>query len=94
VGEISEASRQQTTGVSQINQAINEMDSGTQKLAANSEELAAAAASVVSETNRLGEAVAKLNYIVEGNKEPMRSKSAANDDSDDDIGSAPMLPVS
>ncbi len=66
IAEISEASLQQTEGISQINSATNEMDNGIQLLAANSEELAAAAEAVVNETGELTKAVNDLNKIVEG----------------------------
>ncbi|NOX25992.1 MAG: hypothetical protein GXP59_07775 [Deltaproteobacteria bacterium] len=82
VGEISEASQQQTEGISQINRAVNDMDSGTQKLAANSEELAVAAESMANETNRLRESVARLNQIVEGHKKQELGEIAAGGDDD------------
>ncbi len=66
IAEISEASIQQTEGISQINSATNEMDNGIQRLAANSEELADAAEAVVNETGELTKTVIDLNEIIEG----------------------------
>ena len=48
--EISTASHEQAQGITQINKAVSEMDGGTQTLAANSEELAAASEAVMSQT--------------------------------------------
>jgi hypothetical protein len=66
VEEISVASQQQTEGILQINTAISDIDSGVQKLAASSGELAAASESVVKETEDLKNVVVELNEIVEG----------------------------
>lgn len=66
IAEISEASLQQTEGISQINSATNDMDNGIQRLAANSEELAAAAEAVVNETGELTKTVNDLNEIIAG----------------------------
>jgi methyl-accepting chemotaxis protein len=41
MGEISEASREQSQGIDQINRAISEMNGVTQRNAASAEELAA-----------------------------------------------------
>ena len=42
MGEISDASREQSQGIDQINRAVSEMNSMTQRNAASAEELASA----------------------------------------------------
>ncbi len=66
VAEISEASHQQSAGVSQISLAVSKMDNGIQELAANAEELAAASESLVDETGELRSSLSELHEIVEG----------------------------
>ena len=63
MGEITEASREQSQGIDQINQAITEMDNVTQQNAALVEEAAAAAGSLQEQAANLAEAVSifKLN---------------------------------
>ncbi len=63
MGDISSASREQTMGIEQINNAIAQMDQVTQQNAALVEEAAAAAASMQSQTSNLANVVAvfKLN---------------------------------
>ena len=57
VSDISEASREQTSGIDQVNQAIMQMDSGTQQNAALVEEAAAAAQSLQTQAAKLAEVV-------------------------------------
>ncbi|MDH4321279.1 MAG: methyl-accepting chemotaxis protein [Desulfobulbaceae bacterium] len=64
--EISTASREQTQGIVQINRAVGEMDTGTQQLAANSEELAAASEAVLGQTMVLRQIIVELTEMVEG----------------------------
>jgi methyl-accepting chemotaxis protein len=58
MGEISVASTEQSTGVSQVVQAVTQMDQVTQQNAALVEEMAAAAASLNSQAQDLVETVA------------------------------------
>ncbi|NYT35517.1 HAMP domain-containing protein [Allopusillimonas soli] len=58
MGEISSASREQSDGIGQVNQAVTEMDSVVQQNAALVEEAAAAAGSLQAQAARLSEAVA------------------------------------
>jgi methyl-accepting chemotaxis protein len=58
MGDISSASREQEGGITQINQAITEMDSVTQQNAALVEEAAGAAGSLQEEADRLAQMVA------------------------------------
>ncbi len=57
MGEVTTASREQTAGIDQVNQAVNHMDSVTQQNAALVEEAAAAAQSLSSQAKALVEAV-------------------------------------
>jgi methyl-accepting chemotaxis protein len=58
MGEISAASNEQSAGVSQVGEAVNQMDKVTQQNAALVEESAAAAASLEQQARQLVEAVA------------------------------------
>jgi len=58
MGEISAASREQSTGVAQVGQAVSQMDQVTQQNAALVEESAAAAESLKSQAEQLVRAVA------------------------------------
>jgi hypothetical protein len=57
MGEISSASSEQSAGVSQVGEAITQMDQATQQNAALVEESAAAAASLKTQAQQLVEAV-------------------------------------
>ncbi|WP_246792666.1 methyl-accepting chemotaxis protein [Burkholderia perseverans] len=57
MSDISASSHEQSTGIGQVNQAVNQMDEMTQQNAALVEEAAAAAASLHQQTQRLKEAV-------------------------------------
>ncbi len=57
MGEIASASREQSDGIEQVNQAIGQMDQVTQQNAALVEEAAAAAASMQDQAATLAEAV-------------------------------------
>jgi methyl-accepting chemotaxis protein len=61
VGAIVEASREQSTGLKEINIAVNTMDQGTQKNAAMVEETSAAAHSLAREAERLFELIGQFN---------------------------------
>lgn len=56
--EISEASDEQFSGISEVNRAVSQMDEVTQQNAALVEEAAAAAASLQSQADQLAAAVA------------------------------------
>ncbi|XGC82390.1 methyl-accepting chemotaxis protein [Bdellovibrio bacteriovorus] len=64
--EISAASLEQTTGISQISKAMNQLDQGAQSNAASSEEVAASAEEINSQTQMMQKMVEKLNQMVEG----------------------------
>ena len=61
VGAIVEASREQSTGLKEINIAVNTMDQGTQQNAAMVEETSAAAHSLAREAERLFELIGQFN---------------------------------
>ncbi len=60
MSEISDASRQQATGIEQVNIAVSRMDEMTQRNAALVEEAAAAAESLHAQAERLAQAVAQF----------------------------------
>ena len=66
IDEIAQASHQQAEGITQINQAIAQMDGGVQKLAANSEELAAASQAIEEQLQNLYVGVEDLRLLVKG----------------------------
>ncbi len=72
IGEIATASHEQTQGISQINLGITEMDGGTQRLAANSEETAAASETVLSQTMMARGNIQELNRLLHGGAEEGR----------------------
>jgi len=57
MGEISAASKEQSSGVSQVGEAVTQMDQATQQNAALVEEMAAAASSMRSQANDLVQAI-------------------------------------
>lgn len=58
VGEIAAAAREQAAGIDQVNDAVSQMDQGTQQNAALVEESAAAAKSLENQANQLQQSVA------------------------------------
>ena len=66
LGEISTASREQSKGIAQINQAIVQMDTVTQTNAASSEESAAAAEELNAQAEAMIDIVMTLRSLVEG----------------------------
>lgn len=61
VGEIAAASREQATGIEQVNQAITQMDQVTQSNASQTEELSSTAESLSAQARYLQEVVAQFN---------------------------------
>jgi methyl-accepting chemotaxis protein len=66
MGEISAASNEQSLGVSQVGQAVSQMDQSTQQNAALVEEMAAAASALKSQANDLVDVVAVFKLGSEG----------------------------
>jgi methyl-accepting chemotaxis protein len=75
IGEISAASSDQSSGVRQVSEAVNNMDRTTQQNAALVEEMAAAAASLKNEAEELVESVAvfKMGTSEESNRTPQQA---------------------
>jgi methyl-accepting chemotaxis protein len=68
IGEISNASSEQTNGIGRVNQAVAEMDRVTQDNAANAEESASAAVELETQAERMEGILAELITLV-GTKE-------------------------
>ena len=66
MGAISAASREQSHGVSQVNEAVTQMDQATQQNAALVEEMAAAASSLNTQASELVEVVAAFRINGDG----------------------------
>ncbi|MBA3014999.1 MAG: chemotaxis protein [Proteobacteria bacterium] len=66
LSEISDASKEQSQGLSQINLAISQMDSVTQQNAASSEESAAAAEELSSQAASMIDTVIDLRSLIDG----------------------------
>ena len=66
VAEIANASGEQSTGISQVTDAVVSMDKVTQGNAANAEETSAAAAQLNSQTVALNDAISSLRQLIGG----------------------------
>lgn len=77
VAEISEASREQSEGIGQVNTAISEMDKIVQRNAANAEESASASEELNAQAEVLREYVGDLVKLVTGQKEHGIKQSTA-----------------
>ena len=66
VAEITEASKEQSNGIDQVNLAITEMDKVVQQSAANSEESASAAEEMNAQAEQLNSYVGDLVMMVTG----------------------------
>jgi methyl-accepting chemotaxis protein len=67
---IATSAREQSTGLAEVNTAVNQMDQVTQRNAAMVEETNAASASLASEAGRLHELISQFNFGGEDNKVP------------------------
>jgi methyl-accepting chemotaxis protein len=76
VAEIAVASKEQSTGIAQVNQAMSQMDKVTQGNAASAEESAAAAEELHAQASFLREAVEELQGLVHGQKEQAKLSTA------------------
>ena len=61
VAEIAAASREQSSGIDQVNRAVTQMDETTQQNAALVEEAAAASQTIVEQAQALNAAIARYN---------------------------------
>ncbi len=91
MGEISAASREQSTGVGQVGEAVTQMDQVTQQNAALVEEMAAAANSLQGQAQELVRSVAVFRVGDEG-REPVRQRSAAGASAQAALSPATPLP--
>ncbi|PAW79590.1 MAG: hypothetical protein B9S32_03370 [Verrucomicrobia bacterium Tous-C9LFEB] len=66
VAEIASASKEQSTGITQVNVAVSQMDKVTQNNAASAEETAAAAEELNAQSEELRSAVKELQFMVGG----------------------------
>ncbi|TVR46545.1 MAG: methyl-accepting chemotaxis protein [Planctomycetota bacterium] len=66
IGEVSNASSEQSRGIDQINQAMAQMDQVTQSNAANAEESASASEELQAQAGELQSMVAQLNRLMRG----------------------------
>ena len=79
VMEISAAAREQSVGVSQINQAIQQLDQVTQSNAGASNELSATAVQLASEASRLNERASYFQIHAKGDAPaPVARRGAAD----------------
>ncbi|MFZ5774062.1 MAG: methyl-accepting chemotaxis protein [Thermodesulfobacteriota bacterium] len=72
VGEITQASTEQVTGIDQVNTAISEVDSVVQQSAASAEEAAAASEELNGQAEQMKEYVAELVVLINGEQGPGR----------------------
>jgi len=73
IADIAASAQEQSTGLEQVNTAVNEMDQVTQKNAAMVEEMTAAAHGLAGETEELGQLVARYR-IRESKEDPLRAE--------------------
>ena len=71
VAEIAAASREQTSGIEQINRAVSDMDKVTQQNAANAEESAASARELEAMAARMHEVAAMLDALISAASPPL-----------------------
>ena len=71
VSEITEASKEQSSGIEQVNIAISEMDKVVQQNAANAEESASASEEMNAQAEQLKDFVGELVMMVKGKNDPM-----------------------
>lgn len=76
--EVSTASKEQSTGVASINQAIIDLDKVTQSNAAVAEESAASADELSNQSQKLHELVEELDGFIQGRKAPKLSRPCRN----------------
>lgn len=64
--EISAASSEQSTGITQVGKAMNQLDQSTQTNAASAEEIAASAEEILQQSQLMQEKVRELNMVIIG----------------------------
>lgn len=98
VNEISSASGEQSTGIEQINKAMNQLDQVTQSNAASAEEAAASAEALSEQALLLDGMVHELRTVIEGAKKASDEKDVAKptekaDSGSNKSGSARVVPM-
>jgi methyl-accepting chemotaxis protein len=88
IGEISAASREQSSGIDQVNIAITEMDKVVQQNAANAEESASASEEMNAQAVQLKEYVDDLVMLVTGNRNQTAAAPARKQRSAGTIGTS------
>lgn len=68
IKEIAAGSREQSTGIGQINQAVEQLDKATQQNAAKAEETSSVSQNLDNEAKELGSIINKLTSLVDGQK--------------------------
>jgi len=68
ISEIAAAAREQSSGISQVNEMLSEMDKTVQQNAAGSEETASSAEELASQSEELFDMVTELNNVITGLK--------------------------
>jgi methyl-accepting chemotaxis protein len=76
ITEVANASREQTTGITQINAAVGQMDTVTQSNAANAQESAAAAQELNSQAETMKNSVMELMHLVTGDRQRINQHEA------------------
>ncbi len=77
IGQIANASVEQSQGIDQVARAVSDMDSVTQANAATAEETSAAAAELKAQTDNFGDLITELIGMVEANAERVEAPVAA-----------------
>ncbi len=78
VGEIAAASREQSTGIEQVNIAVSEMDKVIQQNAANAEESASASEEMNAQAETMNDFVNELVGLVEGSAAALGARRVRN----------------
>jgi methyl-accepting chemotaxis protein len=89
VAQVATASREQTQGFSQINDAMSQIDGVTQRNAAHAEESASAAEQMNSQAESTKDSVADLAELVAGKRQTPSRAAVATADEKENRGSIP-----
>lgn len=73
--EISAASNEQSTGITQVGKAMNQLDQATQTNAASAEEISASAEEILQQSQAMQDKVQDLNAVIRGYRENLITKT-------------------
>jgi methyl-accepting chemotaxis protein len=90
VGEIAQASNEQTQGIEQVNVAVSQMDKVVQASAARAEEGASVAQELIAQSTSLQQSVEELSQLVGGSQRPLDKSHATAPSAN---GTGPHTPV-